>query len=465
LTDDNFMGAIAIEINDAGLVVADESGVRAVEPGFAHVDRGRIVTGEDARRLARLKPRQTSNRFWSALSLEPNSAGADIGKSAAELAYAQLGSLWQRIGAGTEDVVLVVPGSYGKEQLGLLLGLAHECDIPVRALVDAAAAASVRPYPNRQLMHVDAGLHRVAATVMEQAHDAAVQAEHALGQAGLSAVFDTMARRIADAFVRATRFDPFQHAEAEQQLYDRLPEWLAALHAEQQLELLLAHRGEEFRVTADRDALLQAVAGFYRAITQLIAQHRDAGNGLVVQLSDRLAALPGLVSELSRLDDAHIERLAPGHAARGALAARGAARSADGQVRLVKRLQWREPALDVPSRAPRETTTASRPRNAPPTHVVYRGVAYAVGRGLVIGREPDANRRTLSVEEGGNGVSRAHCELALRDGELWLRDLSRHGTFVNERKVAGETTLNRADVIRVGSPGAELEVVSLEEFE
>ena len=56
-------------------------------------------------------------------------------------------------------------------------------------------------------------------------------------------------------------------------------------------------------------------------------------------------------------------------------------------------------------------------------------------------------------------MSRAHCELVVRDGELKLIDLSRYGTFVNEKKVAGETTLQRADVIRIGSPGAELQVV------
>jgi predicted component of type VI protein secretion system len=55
-----------------------------------------------------------------------------------------------------------------------------------------------------------------------------------------------------------------------------------------------------------------------------------------------------------------------------------------------------------------------------------------------------------------------HCEVVLRDGELKLRDLSSFGTFVNERKVAGETTLQRADVIRIGSPGAELHVVNVE---
>jgi pSer/pThr/pTyr-binding forkhead associated (FHA) protein len=50
----------------------------------------------------------------------------------------------------------------------------------------------------------------------------------------------------------------------------------------------------------------------------------------------------------------------------------------------------------------------------------------------------------------------------LRDGELKLRDLSSYGTFVNERKITGETTLSRADIIRIGSPGAELHVVDVE---
>jgi predicted component of type VI protein secretion system len=59
-------------------------------------------------------------------------------------------------------------------------------------------------------------------------------------------------------------------------------------------------------------------------------------------------------------------------------------------------------------------------------------------------------------------VSRAHCEVVLRDGELRLKDSSRYGTFVNEKRIAGETVLQRADVIRVGSPGALLEVVSVE---
>ena len=63
---------------------------------------------------------------------------------------------------------------------------------------------------------------------------------------------------------------------------------------------------------------------------------------------------------------------------------------------------------------------------------------------------------------GSTGVSRLHCEVVLRDGELKLLDLSSYGTFVNEKRVAGETSLKRADVIRIGSPGAELHVVDVE---
>ncbi len=457
------MAALAIDINDAELVVASDAALLAAEPGFARVDRGKIVTGAAAKAAARLQPRQTSNRFWGALSLEPGSAGADIGKSAAELAYAQLDALWRAHGSGVTDVVLVVPGSYRTDQLGVLLGLAQECGMPVRALVDTAAAASVRPYPGRQLMYLDAGLHRASVTLIEQDGEAQVGAEHTLNQ-GLAGIADAFARRVADLFVRATRFNPFEHAETEQQLYDRLPQWLVQLQADERVELELEYRSDQFRVAAERDAVLGVAHGFCRALSQLVAQHRERGLHLVVQVADRLATLPGLLSELARLDDTVSEPLERGHAARNVLAARSlvAAPSAS-QVKFVKRLPWRAEAHAAPAAPPQPTTTPAAAGAAAPTHLVYAGFAYRVGAaGIAIGREADPQRRTLVVAASNSGVSRVHCEVVLRDGELKLHDLSSFGTFVNERKVTGETTLNRGDVIRIGSPGAELHVVSVE---
>jgi len=460
------MSALAIEINDAGLVVASEAGLLAVEPGFARVERGKILTGDAARAGARLQPRQTSNRYWSGLSMEPGTAGSDVGKSAAELAYAQLESLWSRFNAGIDAVVLVVPGvAYRTEQLGVLLGLAQECGMPVRALVDSAAAASLRPYPGQQLMFVDAGLHRASVALIDQNGEAHVRSDQVLNQ-GLAGIVDAFARRIAELFVRATRFNPLEHAQAEQLLYDRLPQWFADLQRDERVELTLAHRDQEFRVAVERDAAFGVTHGFCRALTQLIAQHRELGKGLVIQVSDRLAAVPGFIDELGRLDDAQAEPLPAGHAARSALLAGPIVTpAAPAPVKFLKRLPWRaEPRAAMPTMPRRASPPAAREK--PPTHVVYGGVAYRVGaEGIAIGREKDAQRRTLLVGEGSSGVSRLHCEVVMRDGELKVRDLSSFGTFVNERKIAGEAVLERADVIRVGSPGAEVHVVSLEPAE
>lgn len=133
----------------------------------------------------------------------------------------------------------------------------------------------------------------------------------------------------------------------------------------------------------------------------------------------------------------------------------------------MKRVPWREaPRDDLRVSADERRAQEPKPvlaRAKPPTHIVYGGLAYRVGAdGLAIGREADPQRRTVVLQPGSNAVSRLHCEVVLRDGELKLRDLSSYGTFVNEKRVAGETALKRGDVIRIGSPGAELHVVDVE---
>ena len=139
------MSTLAIDINDAELVVADQTGVIATEPGYAALIGDSIVAGPEAYAQVRLKPRQTSNRYWDELSVESGSEGIDDVDSSAELAFAQLDSLWKRFGGAHEDAILVVPGHYTREQLGLLLGLAQECEMPVRAMINSGVAASAHP--------------------------------------------------------------------------------------------------------------------------------------------------------------------------------------------------------------------------------------------------------------------------------------------------------------------------------
>ena len=460
------MNTLAIEINDAELTVVDRTGVLAAEPGYAALVDGRVVTGARAYAQARVRPRQTSSRYWEALSLDPDSAGIEGVGSSAELAFAQLDALWERFGGAGKDAVLIVPGHYTREQLGLLLGLVQECRMPVRAMLNGAAAASTRPWPGRQLIYLDAGLHRFSATRLRQGEAVAADAEQALSSVGLASLMDLWAKRVAEVFVLQTRFDPFHKADTEQLIYDRLPEQLAALRRGEEAELTLNFGTQERCVRLRRSQLLSVAAGAYKAVVQFVAQQREPGAGLVLQLSHRLRQLPGLESELTRLDDARIVPLARGAAASGALACVDALGSTSGQVKLLKRLPWRQQAGDgepEPVEPPRPADSAAPDAVAAATHVVHRGVAHPVGRAaLHIGREAVNGCRTIIVDDRHQAVSRSHCELVRRDGELRLTDRSRFGTFVNEKRISGETVLHPADVIRVGSPGAELQVITVE---
>ena len=460
------MNTLAIEINDAGLTVADGSGVLAVEPGYAAVVEGQCLVGADAYAQARLRPRQTSNRYWENLSLDPDSAGIEGIGSSAELAYRQLDGLWKRYGGAGKDAVLVVPGHYNREQLGLLLGLVQECGMPVRAMVNAAAAASERPWPGRQLIHLDVRLHRFTATGLRQGEAVAADEEQALARVGLVSLTDLWAKHVAEVFVLQTRFDPFHRADSEQLVYDRLPEALAALRGEDDVEFGLTFGGEERSVRLVRKQMLGVVTGAYRAAVQFVAQQREPGASLTLQVSHRVGHLPGLVSEFRRLDDTHIVVVPRGATALGALAGAAGLGSDSGQVKLLKRLPWR----NEPERLEVVTAEAVEPADEPAqtaeaiaTHVVHRGVALPVGQtALHIGRESINGRRTIVIDERHQAVSRSHCEVVRRDGELHLKDSSRFGTFVNEKRIRGETVLHPADVIRVGSPGEELHVITVE---
>lgn len=65
----------------------------------------------------------------------------------------------------------------------------------------------------------------------------------------------------------------------------------------------------------------------------------------------------------------------------------------------------------------------------------------------VIGRLDDCQIRIPSGR-----VSRHHCEIVLKDGDLVLSDLdSSNGTYLNQSKIDGPKTLSAGDLLAVGS--------------
>ncbi len=72
---------------------------------------------------------------------------------------------------------------------------------------------------------------------------------------------------------------------------------------------------------------------------------------------------------------------------------------------------------------------------------------------FVIGRDKDCDLRVNSSQ-----VSAHHCEVLLRDGRAWIRDLhSTNGTRVNGEPIQEERELNANDLLWVGP--ARIEVI------
>ena len=82
-------------------------------------------------------------------------------------------------------------------------------------------------------------------------------------------------------------------------------------------------------------------------------------------------------------------------------------------------------------------------------HGDSRGEFFVLREGeqLVLGRDPDQCHFTIPEAL----VSRKHCILLKKNGEIWVRDAnSSNGTFVNEQRVQS-ARLSAGDVVRIGS--------------
>ena len=363
--------------------------------------------------------------------------------SHADLAHAQLAALWRAAAQPGDDAAFAVPGTMRPREIGLLLGIARHIGIPLAGLVDSAIAASAGVPARATGLHLDVQLYQAVLTEMQGAAILRRRRVEGAQRAGQKAMHAAWAQVVAEAMVRRTRFDPMHQAATEQQLYQRLPEWLADLAARESLDATIDTDGGSFTNRAAR-AVHARGGGLVRADFELVhGGHRaDEPATLCFRRARRSCRRSPSGSAASRGSS----RRAAGHAA-----AAGAARS--GRTRPRSR-----------RRSSRAAARMRRRRGSPPpgrgraTHAILAGALTRSARALVVGAGEGEGRR---VAVAGAGISRLHCTL-LRDGlRTLVRDHSRYGSFVNGEQVAGEMELGAGDRLRVGTPGVVLELVTV----
>ena len=212
------MSTLALEIADAGLVARSEPRPRATQPspGYAMLDGDELVVGQKAQGRARREPRRTHHRFWDSLDTTPLGPPFPAGMTRADLAHAHLSSIWEAQRQAIDSVILAVPGHVSNEQLGLLLGIARACEMPVSGLVDSAVAASSTVGPAGPVIHVDLLLHRIVVTELSAGARIERRRVESAEDVGLIAFHEALAQGVSRSFVAQTRFDPLHAAESEQ---------------------------------------------------------------------------------------------------------------------------------------------------------------------------------------------------------------------------------------------------------
>ncbi len=450
------MTLLAAHLNDAGLLFTDGERILCREPGFALLEDDGLVTGREAWACASLKPRRIINRYWAELTTEPLRERGFQHLTAADIVSRQLETLWQRVAKPGDRLAVAVPGYMNSDNLGLLLGIAMDLEIPIVSMVDAAVAATRREYAGGVPVHVDLSLHRAMLTRLSQDGQTQYERSAVIDEAGMLDLYDLWLRLIAETFVQQSRFDPLHTAETEQALQDSVLDWLAVASRQDVVPMEVTYHGIAHRADIESIEFASAAAPVYQNIVSNLRALYRAGETPALQLSERAARMPGLADMLKARVGGEVFLLEAGATARG-LARRCAPHRPGSAVTLTRHLPWDQSRIQVEAAADHD--------GALPTHVLLGDRATPIGAAsLVFGTQRAADgERWLDLQQDMAGVSRRHCEIAAVNGQCVVTDHSRYGTFLNGHRINGSASLQAGDVIRIGTPGVELRMICVEQ--
>jgi len=325
----------------------------------------------------------------------------------------------------------------------------------------APGGASDRPCLQSALFHLDIHLHRAEIIFLKQGDYLTCEESASLAEKGLAYLHREWVETIAAEFVRSTRFDPLHQAVSEQELFNRLPAVLEQLQKHASVDFEMASGSTTYRVALSRELFVQkseqVIADIHRFIKKTLDKHEIQNYPVTIQLTHRVARLPGFKEILAERHRAQFIQLSPGAAAFGMLKLwkQLVPQQSDQGISFFTSRAWQRIANANMTETPNIGQQTKRP-----THLLYRNLAYPLSENpLLIGLEVDSDKPSIQIKGQIAGVSRKHCSVAIRGNEVVLKDFSNYGTFVDEARVEGSIALQLGQFIRVGTPGEKLQLI------
>jgi hypothetical protein len=282
-----------LELNDQALLMQSAGGSLYAEPGFARLNADGIETGEAARASAWREPQHSYNQFWSQLNQAAMATKQAWARHHADIAFAQLKSVWDKSGA-PESLLILVPGSFNNTQLSLLLGMAGALPAIVEGVIDSALPPCYDTY--EQTIYVDLALHQTVLTVCEsQGRELSILDQEVFPDMGLMQIHNSVARHVSNLLIDSNRYDPLHTSESEQIIFDQIPDWLSRLRWEKEISAVLHSEQGELPFILRNESVRGLLAERLTNIHSFVARHH--GSRLVLSHSSALMA--GLTDEFA----------------------------------------------------------------------------------------------------------------------------------------------------------------------
>jgi hypothetical protein len=424
-------------------------------PGLALIDGDTMVVGTEAQRNARLRPRRIHSRFWQNLDTRPLARPFPHHLRTADLAHAHLAGVWQAAGGDAGEVILVVPGCYSREQLALLLGIAEAAEVPVRGLVDLAAAAAADRETRRRCFHIDLHLHRTVLTEIEHGSEVVRGRVWENDGLGLFGLWDLWARNVGRQFVRQTRFDPLHLAITEQLLYLELPRHLETLTEKETTRISITSGGRNHAIELARSALVASTAEVTELISHWVAERSDLID-VTLLVGSHMALVPGLVDRFRETPGSDVVVLHPAAAGSAALRHAGSIVSEAGALPFVTRLPGYDARPPGPVTVPVTPPSGAVSVVSNPTHFVVDGVAQPIIEVPTV--------VPLAATPGSDGAGSGSGEpvtIRRKGATVVVEAPPGIAVVVNGRQVESSAALTTGDRLLLGEPPREVILVTM----
>jgi hypothetical protein len=446
------MSRAVLELNDQALTLYVGKQRIGSSPGYVLALAGKPLFGQEAAEQSRVHPVSTNNEFWYRLSMEPLRRPLAHFRHYADIAHAHLMHLAD-ISGYEGDIVISVPGSFSREQLGIMTGVIRQSPFNATAMLDTALLSAAGQVPEGgRLLFVDLQLHQFTLTLLRSEQQLKREMVGVVQGVGWNHLSNTLVQVINDAFIQQSRFNPQHSAVWEQHLYNELPDYLTRIsQGESDLLVTINTDKASHQARVNATELISAMDPAFRKISQHAQQllaHAGADGSVPVVLSERAGRIPGLAAWLGVSAPA----VSGEQVAAACLRAADDLPSAGSSVPYVTAMRARE-IPDVSAAASSAGSKGSATARAP-THVLLDHEAWSVERPCML------------VRDGQRGVQLCHandeadvlCSLTPSASMLTLSAVN-GGVTVNGKPVSGPVQVLAGDSIALTATGTVLQLI------